>query len=65
MANVDITNSQVTILIEVNGQICLTKMDKERYETISFLAKTATVELIKTEVNQDELDRLLMPSFFD
>lgn len=65
MSKADITKSQVTILIEVDGQICLTKMDKDEYNVISMLAKKATVELIKTDVTQDELNRFLLPRWFE
>lgn len=65
MNKVDITDSQVAILIEVDGQICLTKMSKDKYEAISELVKTATIELIKTNVDQDELNKFLMPNFFE
>ena len=65
MSKVDITKSQVSILIEVDGQICLTKMNKDEYDVISTLAKKATVELIKTDVTQDELNRFLLPRWFE
>lgn len=65
MSKVDITKSQVTILIEFDGQIYLTKMNKDEYDVISTLAKKATVELIKTDVTQDELNRFLLPRWFE
>lgn len=64
MSKVNIVESQVTILIEVDGEVCLAKMQKEKYEAISTLVKTATIELVKTEVDVDELNRFLLPSFF-
>ena len=65
VSKADITKSQVSILIEVDGQICLTKMNKDEYDVISTLAKKATVELIKTDVTQDELNRFLLPRWFE
>ena len=65
VSKVDITKSQVSILIEVDGQICLTKMNKDEYDVISTLAKKATVESIKTDVTQDELNRFLLPRWFE
>ena len=65
VSKADITKSQVSILIEVDGQICLTKMNKDEYDVISTLAKKATVESIKTDVTQDELNRFLLPRWFE
>lgn len=65
MSRANITDSQVTILIEVDGQICAVRMEKEKLEAITMLAKTSVDELIKTNVTQEELNRFLLPSFFE
>lgn len=65
MSKVDITKSQVSILIEVDGRVCLAIMEGDGYDAISTLAKTATIKLIKTEVTQKELNRFLLPKWFE
>lgn len=61
---VDITQSQVTILVEVDGEVCAVKMDKDKFDAVSFFIKQSIDELIKTGKTQTELRKFLLPSFF-
>ncbi len=65
MTQVDITDAQVTVLVEVDGLVCLTRMDKDKYDAVAFLVKKSLHDLVKTEITQDKLNRLLMPGWFD
>lgn len=65
MNQVNITDAQVTILVEVDGLVCLTRMNKDKYDAVTFLVKKSLHDLVKTEIAQDELNRLLMPRWFE
>ena len=55
LKNVDITTSQVTILIEIDGQVHLVGMPKDDYKIISELIKRSIVKVIPTSKTQTEL----------
>lgn len=65
VSEVIITESQVTILLEVEGRVCVVKMEEDELEAVEFVIKKAVKELIKTEVTQDELNKILLPYWFE
>ncbi|WPK12266.1 hypothetical protein R6U77_00845 [Lysinibacillus louembei] len=59
MQQVDVQNAQLTILINIDGQMYLTGFDKEQYEAVQVLIKTAIKTVIPTEVKQVQLNGFL------
>lgn len=59
MQQVDVQNAQLTILINIDGQMYLTAFDKEQYEAVQVLVKTAIKTVIPTEVKQVQLNEFL------
>lgn len=51
---VDVTNSTVQILVELDGQVHLVAMNKDRYEAISVLIRSSIETLIRTGKTQEE-----------
>lgn len=51
----DLTNAQVSILLEIDGQVHLVGFEKERLETITSLVKVAAEVAIPTGKSQAEL----------
>lgn len=45
----------VNILVEHDGELFITAMDKDSFEAVSFLAKRAVTKLVKTGRTQEEL----------
>lgn len=56
---VDVQNAQLTILINIDGRIYLVGFDKEQYEAIQVLVKTAIKTVIPTKVKQVQLNGFL------
>lgn len=56
---VNIEQSSITVLIEVDGIVHLVAMEKDKYEAISFLTKQSVYRLIKTSRSQAELREFL------
>ncbi|WP_263707876.1 hypothetical protein [Shouchella tritolerans] len=57
--NTSVNDAQVTILVEIDGQVHLTAMEKEKYEAVTFLAKNSVVGVIPTGKSQAELNEFL------
>lgn len=55
MKNVDISNSQVSILIEIDGVVHLVGMEKDYYEAVSEVVKRSIATVIPTNKTQHEL----------
>jgi len=51
----DLTNAQVSILLEIDGQVHLVGFEKERLETITSLVKVAAEVAVPTGRSQTEL----------
>ncbi|HGQ2848723.1 hypothetical protein [Lysinibacillus boronitolerans] len=51
----DLTNAQVSILLEIDGQVHLVGFEKERLETITSLVKVAAEVAVPTGKSQAEL----------
>ncbi|MBX0320117.1 hypothetical protein [Shouchella clausii] len=57
--SVSVKEAQVTILVEINGQVHLTAMEKEKLEAVAFLAKNSIHGVIPTGKSQAELNEFL------
>lgn len=55
MKEIDIKNAQVTILLEIDGEMHLVAMEKSEYQLISDLIKKTTKAVIPTGVKQSDL----------
>jgi hypothetical protein len=51
----DLTNAQVSILLEIDGQVHLVGFEKERLEAITTLIKMGTEVVVPTGKSQAEL----------
>lgn len=51
----DLTNAQVSILLEIDGQVHLVGFEKERFEAITTLIKAAAEVAVPTGKSQTEL----------
>ncbi|MEK3756780.1 hypothetical protein MHB73_21305 [Bacillus sp. FSL K6-6483] len=54
-----VKDAQVTILVEVDGEIHLAVMEKEKYEAVTFMAKNSIHGVIPTGKSQAELNDFL------
>lgn len=59
MKNLDISNSQVTMLIEVGGEVHLVGMDPDSYKLLSDLIKQSISTVVPTGVTQSELRKFV------
>lgn len=59
MSKVDITKATVNILIELNGEVHLVAMEKDKFDAVSLLAKASADTLVKTGITQNELLKFL------
>lgn len=59
MQQVDVQNAQLTILINIDGQMYLTGFDKSQYGAVQVLVKTAIKTVIPTKVTQGKLNEFL------
>lgn len=59
MATANITDATVSILLEVDGQVHIVAMEKDSYDAIQMLAKTAVTTAYRTERSQRELHEFL------
>lgn len=57
--NINLQDSQVSILVEINGEIHLVGMDKEHLDTIVELSKKAISVVVPTGITQSELNEFL------
>lgn len=55
MSKVNIEHATVNVLIELNGEVHLVAMNRDKYDAVTFLAKASVDTLIKTERTQKEL----------
>ncbi|WP_263708017.1 hypothetical protein [Shouchella tritolerans] len=54
-----VKEAQVTILVEINGQVHLVAMEREKLEAVTFLAKNSIHGVIATGKSQAELNEFL------
>lgn len=59
MSTLNLENAQVTVLVEVNGDICLVAMPKEQLQAIETLVKISVAKLYKTRKTQADLNKFL------
>lgn len=55
----NIDKSQLTLLLEIDGQVYLVGMEKEKLETIEFLVKRSVAVAVPTKKTQQELNVFL------
>lgn len=55
MSKVNIENSTVNVLLELDGEIHLVAMEPDKYDAVSFLIKASVDTIIKTGKTQAEL----------
>lgn len=55
MSKIDLENATVNILLEVNGQVYMVTMDKDKYDAVSILTKVSAKNIIPTGKSQKEL----------
>lgn len=55
----NIKDSQVTVLLEVDGEICLVAFKKENLKLVQFTVKAAAEMVAKTGKTQAELNEFL------
>lgn len=55
MKKIDIVKAQVTILLEIDGEMHLVAMDKSEYKLVSDLIKKVTKAVVPIGVSQSEL----------
>ena len=55
----DITNAQVSILLEIDGQVHLAGFDKEHLEVITKMIKMGVELAIPTSKSQEQLNAFL------
>ena len=59
MKQKDITNAPLTILLSIDGRMYVTAFDKEEFEAVSHIVKSAIKNIIPTEATQSGLNKLL------
>lgn len=55
----NLEHAQVTVLIEINGQIHLVAMDKEKFDAINMLVKVSAEMVVPTGKSQSDLNKFL------
>ncbi|MDW8515075.1 hypothetical protein [Priestia flexa] len=56
---VNLEHAQVTVLLEINGQMHLVAMDKEKFDAINMLVKSSTEMAVPTGESQSDLNKFL------
>lgn len=59
MSKIDIKNGSITVLIEIDGQVHLVGMSKERLEAVQTMVKMSAEAVIPTGKNQKQLVNFL------
>lgn len=59
MKEVDVTKSEVTMLIEIDGQVHLIAMEKDNYAMLSELVKRSIKSVVPTKVSQQEFKKFV------
>lgn len=60
MATTNLANAQTIILVELDGQVHLVAMEKEKLETCEFLIKSCISTVVPTKVTHKQLVDMLM-----
>lgn len=55
----DLSEAQVTILVEVDGKICLVAMTHENLKAVELVVKHSIENVVKTKRSQAELNKFL------
>lgn len=55
MKTVEVTDAQITMLIEIDGQVHLIAMEKENYAVLSEMVKRSIATVVPTARTQTEL----------
>ncbi|MEK5139112.1 hypothetical protein MKZ18_06400 [Priestia sp. FSL W8-0001] len=55
----NLEHAQVTVLLEINGQIHLVAMDKEKLDAINMLVKSSAEMVVPTGKSQADLNKFL------
>ncbi|WP_368900829.1 hypothetical protein [Oceanobacillus oncorhynchi] len=59
MSKIDLEDAVVNILLEVNGQVYMVTMDKDKYDAVSMLTKFSAKNIIPTGKSQKELSEFV------
>ncbi len=59
MTKINLENATVNLLLEVNGQVYMVAMKKDKYDAISMLTKVSAKNIIPTGKSQKDLSEFI------